>query len=286
MKGAAMDGGTLDDLEVFVSELVDGQLFRVMSYVTSERSLFCPRCGGLRRMTITSRYAPDPTNHALNTLATRNPGGAPPAPPSNKIPSQPPPAAPLSSVLRIATHIVPLLTSLECVQCSATFEALIYKSSEGPALAILPSIPGGLRTPHTPTSVAYYLDQAQRAHSVGANSAAVAMYRAALEQLLLEAGFQERMLGPKIKALEDAIAAKSAPKWALDLQIDFLQVLKELGNAAIHAGDVQRQAHLDSHLLQQVQITFMHLLNLVYEVEHEAQSRLKSLRASAEAMQK
>lgn len=284
---AAMKDGTLDDLEVFIGELVAGPAFKGYWHITSKRCLFCPRCADLRRMKIVSRYAPEDAASLLNTLSPpKNPGGAPSSGGCSVTIRRPSPPRPAPSALEVAAQVIPLLASLECVQCSATFEALIYKSSEGPAIAILPSIPGGLRTVHTPTSVAYYLDQAQRAHSVGANSAAVAMYRAALEQILLEAGFQERMLGPKIKALEAKIANGSAPKWALDLEIEFLEVLKDLGNAAIHAGDVGRQAHLDSILLRNISITFMRLLFLAYEVEHEAQSRLKSLRASAEAMRK
>jgi hypothetical protein len=65
----------------------------------------------------------------------------------------------------------------------------------------LPQVHGGLATPHTPKLDAYYLAQAKRAQSVGANSAVVAMYRSALEHLLYEQGYEDRMVGPKITAL-------------------------------------------------------------------------------------
>ena len=38
------------------------------------------------------------------------------------------------------------------------------------------------------------------------------MYRAAVEQILMDQGYTVRMLGPKIGALEKAIAAETAPK--------------------------------------------------------------------------
>jgi hypothetical protein len=82
----------------------------------------------------------------------------------------------------------PLLATLKCVQCDTIFTAVLYRSPEGVSLAVLPSTYGGLTTPHTPIGVAYYLDQAQRAKAVGAHSAAVAMFRGALEHLLFEQG--------------------------------------------------------------------------------------------------
>ena len=82
------------------------------------------------------------------------------------------------------------------------FTALVYQGPAGPDLVVLPSQPGGLRTQHTPESVAFYLDQAQRAESVGARSGAAAMYRGALEHLLFEQGYRQAMLGPKLERLE------------------------------------------------------------------------------------
>lgn len=107
----------------------------------------------------------------------------------------------------------------------------------GPELAVLQSCRGGLTTPQTPPAVAYYLDQAQRAQSVSARSAAVAMYRPALEHLLYEQGYKKGMLGTKLTDLEKDIAAGTAPKWAAELDTEFLALLKELGNASIHPND-------------------------------------------------
>lgn len=48
----------------------------------------------------------------------------------------------------------------------------LYESPSGPAVVILSSSFGGA-TPNTPQAVAYYLDQAHRAHATRANSAAI-----------------------------------------------------------------------------------------------------------------
>jgi hypothetical protein len=127
----------------------------------------------------------------------------PPLPPD--ITSQlgsPPPLDP-----RVLDSLTPSLFRLACVQCDAGFTLMIYAGGSGPSLAVLPSVGGGLATPNTPAGVRYYLDQAARAHSVGGNSAAVAMFRAALELLLLDQGYKDRMLGPKLQALEKDITA-------------------------------------------------------------------------------
>lgn len=87
-----------------------------------------------------------------------------------------------SSARVVPEHLPPSLYSYSCLQCDISFTAVIYCAPEGkPALAIFPLVPGGVSTPHTPEAVGYYLDQAFKSHSVGANSAATAMYRAALE---------------------------------------------------------------------------------------------------------
>jgi hypothetical protein len=175
----------------------------------------------------------------------------------------------------------PVLATLTCVQCDTLFTAVLYRSPEGKGLAILPSTWGGLTTPHTPPGVAYYLDQAQRAQSVGANSAAVAMFRGALEHLLFEQGFKKGMCGQKLADLEAAIKANTAPKWAYDLDGEFLKVMKQLGDGAIHPndGDIAEQYKLDNELLAHVAHTFQMLLYLIYEVPHKKQMRLDALKA-------
>jgi hypothetical protein len=176
-----------------------------------------------------------------------------------------------------------ILCRLRCVQCDAPYTALKYQGPAGPVLAMLPSTNGGLSTPHTPEAVAYYLDQAHKARSLGANSAAMAMFRAALEQLLYGQGYQAGMLDRKIKDLEAAIADNSAPAWARELDTDYLKAIKELGNGAIHTngGDVKKQENLDSQLIVAVEATVAGLLHLIYEIPHMKMTRLTDLKAKA-----
>jgi len=176
----------------------------------------------------------------------------------------------------------PIFAILRCGQCDTTFTAVAYDGPSGPALAVLPSTNGGLTTPHTPPGVAYYLDQAQRSHSIGANSAAVAMFRGALEHLLFEQGFKDGMCGKKLADLEKAIVAGTAPKWANELDTEFLKVMKKLGDGSIHPnnGDVSKQQKLDNELIAKVRHTFEMLLFIVYEIPLQKMDRLAALKAA------
>ncbi|MDX2197439.1 MAG: DUF4145 domain-containing protein [Phycisphaerae bacterium] len=187
-----------------------------------------------------------------------------------------------------ADILAPSIFNLSCVQCQSRLIAVIYRGPDGPALAMLSEHHGGLRTAHTPPAVAYYLDQAHRSHSVGANSAAIAMYRGALEQLLFDQGYKNGMLGKKLSDLSDARKAGAAPKWAMELEDEFLALIKDLGNGSIHPndGDVAKQSILDSECIADVAETFMHLLYIVYEIPHQRDKRLTSLQLKAKALKK
>lgn len=164
--------------------------------------------------------------------------------------------------------IAPSLFMYSCVQCDTEFTAVVYRGPTGhDELAVFPSVYGGLATPKTPTAVAYYLDQAARAIAVGALSAAVAMYRSALEHLLEEQGFKERMCGPKLAALDAAIAAGKAPAWTSRVDTEFLKILKNLGNDVLHTngGDVSLQEHVTASVLEALAVSFSALLDEVYE---------------------
>lgn len=65
----------------------------------------------------------------------------------------------------------------------------------------------------------------------------ICMYRAALELLMFDKGFTKGMLDAKIKELVELIDAGQPPEWARDLDTEYLRVMKELGNAAIHPND-------------------------------------------------
>lgn len=190
------------------------------------------------------------------------------------------------AVQDIAASAPFVVCDLECVQCRANFKVIRYAGPNGLALVVLADTAGGLSTPHTPKGVAYYLDQAEKSHSLGANSAALAMFRSALEHLLFEQGFEKGMLHQKIVALEAAVGAGTAPKWATDLDTEYLNVLKELGNGSIHTngGDVSKQGAADAHLIALVKTTFAALLQIVYEIPHQKQANLRALKAKASLM--
>ncbi len=188
----------------------------------------------------------------------------------------------------VIEQLTPSLFEFSCVRCETKFTVVLYRGPDGPALAVLPSCRGGLTTPHTPPGVAFYLDQAHKSESVGAYSAAVAMFRGALEHLLFEQGYKTGMLNAKLAKLEADIRSGSAPKWALELDIAFLQVLKDLGNGSIHPndGDVRKQAALDGGLLLRVKEVFLYLLFLVYEAPHQKAAALAALQAKAQILKK
>ncbi len=224
--------------------------------------VYCPVCGGPRRAGIQLLYWHKPSDQEKMEEIVA----------AEKDPPQP--------ERGIAERYGPLVALITCLQCRTESTALLFEGPNGYELAVFPKAHGGLSTPHTPEPVAYYLDQAKRAQTVGANSAAVTMYRAALEHLLFEQGYTVRMAGPKIAALEQDIAAGTAKQWARDLKSEYLTVIKKLGDAAIHPGDgdVSRQAALDNALLRQLEITFGELLAVVYEREHEEAERLEALK--------
>lgn len=221
--------------------------------------LYCSACGESRKMYIKAVFSPPMSEGTGLNLAGE-----------------------------IVKQLVPSLFIYSCVQCDTKFTAIIYNSPTGPALAVLQSCHGGLTTPHTPEGVAFYLDQAHKAQSVGANSASIAMFRGALEHLLFEQGYQKGMLGEKIRLLSDDIASNTTPKWALELEMDFLNVLKDLGNGSIHPndGDVKKQSALDNKLIVQVKTAFQMLLYLIYEVPLKKTELLSSLRAKANVLKK
>jgi hypothetical protein len=221
--------------------------------------LYCPPCGGPRRVAITFLYEPR-SRRALG----------------------------LNLAGDVLEQLTPSLLLFVCLQCETKFIAVLYPGPDGPALAVLPSCRGGLTTPRTPPGVAFYLDQAHKAESVGAYSAAVAMFRGALEHLLFEQGHKTGMLNAKLTKLEADVQSRSAPKWALELDTAFLQVLKDLGNGSIHPndGDVTKQAALDGDLLVRVKEVFLYLLFLVYEAPHQKAAALAALQAKAQILKK
>lgn len=228
------------------------------------KGTFCPRCGASRRMRLISLYWEDRWAPQQGQLY-RGPDITSPQRgtdfPANDNPS-------------------PAMYAAVCVQCDHIYLLVVHSGPDGLEIAALPSSYGGLATPNTKPEVAYYLDQAHRARSVGALSAAAAMYRAALDQLLFHEGFTEGTLGPKIGALK---TADPPPRWFSDLDADYLEVINWLGSGAIHPnnGDIDQQQAIDRALTEAVDALFTEILDLVYERPHEKQQRLATVKRVA-----
>ena len=249
-----------------------------------EGEMYCPKCGGKRRMNVTPIFINFDKNSVLNTCMlevdlktfTDNTD-------NEYINSKG------KAISTINEFLTPSLWEFKCLQCKTTFTALVYKGSTGEqSLAVFPSCHGGVSTPNTPDSVAYYLSQANLSRSVSANSAAMSMYRAALEQILFEQGYTDRMLGPKINHLCKDIENGNAPDWALKLETEFLTYLNKLGNGAIHAndGDVEKQKSIDNELLTKIDVLFSMLLYRIYEAKKQQADWLNALNSTASIFDK
>jgi hypothetical protein len=223
-------------------------------------SLYCGRCRGHRRVRISSSALFDTQRRYFTAF-----GGA-------------------FKVGFVSTP-VPVLFLYDCIQCDAAWSVLVYPSLDDLRMALLPAHfgAGGIATTNAPVGVAYYLDQAARCHYISANSAAITMFRSALEWLLEDQGFTERMIGPKLIALDKAIAQGSAPSWVNEIGPEYLKVIKDLGNIAVHtnAGDLAKQDALDAQLYREVELTFLELLEVVYERPATRAQRLAELKKAS-----
>lgn len=260
---------TLEDFERFVK---NNHMAFFGDPATSGSDMYCPPCGGYRRMNVKRLYC------AAKKFVHRK----------HKSVAEAIEVGVYEHDLQAVPQLTPALMHYSCVQCETLFTAVLYRGAAGPALAVLPSVPAGVTTPHTPAVVAYYLDQAGKSQATGAHSAAVAMYRAALDQVLFDQGFEQRMCGQKIDELEKAIQDERAPNWARDLDTDHMWVLKRLADRALHAdgGSDTSLSQFDLELVVVVQQTFEWLLKLIYELPGEKQERLGSLKAKLDAIEK
>lgn len=163
--------------------------------------------------------------------------------------------------------IFPSLWIASCMQCDRKHFIILYKTEEDQKLLILSDCLDGIATKNTPEPIRYYLDQAYKARMIGANSACISMYRAALEQILYEQGYTEVMLNKKIKKLENDLKSGNAPKWATTIDIDVFDYIKKLGNGSIHPndGDISKQSVLDDELVKSIDILFREFLYEIYE---------------------
>ena len=223
-------------------------------------SLYCGRCRGLRRVRITSPALFDTQGMYYLDFATY-------------------------FKVELFSTPLPALFRYACTQCDAAWSVLVYPNLDEIRLALLPVHfgAGGIASANTPEGVAFYLDQAARCHYISSNSAAITMFRSALEWLLEDQGYTERMIGPKLAALDKAIAQGSAPSWVNEIDPEYLKVIKDLGNTATHTngGDLAKQDALDAQLYREVELTFLELLEVVYERPAKRAQRLLELKKAS-----
>lgn len=160
----------------------------------------------------------------------------------------------------------PSLLRLDCVNCRNVFYGMIYKAETGPTVVFFSIRGGGVATPNTPDLVKYYLEQAYKAQAATAYSAALAMYRAAMEQLLEHKGFEGR-LSAKLAKLTKEIQDGVAPTWAKRLNTQTLSVIKDICNSHVHASELTNLLGLDAPFMSKIQRTFSTLLSIAYEQE-------------------
>lgn len=183
---------------------------------------------------------------------------------------------------------IPLFFDLECLQCKCKAYLTIYKNEGEFKSIIIYEKAGGCSSKNAPEGVKYYLNEAYQSRIVGAQSASMSMYRAAMDFMLHNQGYTNGMLGKKIEKLEKDISEGHAPKWAMEIDIEYLKVIKEIGNTSIHPndGDITKQKEIDERLLNIVDIIFTELLDKIYEQPIRHKNNLKILKDKIKILNK
>lgn len=168
-----------------------------------------------------------------------------------------------------------------CSNCRYVQFIALYQTQDGLRLNIINRDETEANSKYVPKSVAYYIREAEMCYGSGANSASVAMYRAALEQFLYAHGFTDGMLQRKITDAEKKAQDGTAPRWLIELDREYFEIIKELGNSSIHpnGGDISAQHKLDTELLNNIQVLFAELLYKAYEEPAKAEERKALLRS-------
>lgn len=256
-----LDLATLDGLSEAVAEANPrGMGSPAQEHLGSWRGTYCAHCGDLRRMALIRLLWSDRWSEGRATEENR-------------------------VVLPPSDNPSPALFVAFCVECENPMTLVVFRGPQGMQLVALPSTYGGLSTPNTPESVAFYLDQAQKCQAMGALSAAVAMYRAALEHVMHEQGYTDGMLGKRIAALMED---EQPPEWRGRLDDEYFGVINKLANAAIHAnnGDVSQQIVFDAEILRGVRELFIELLDEIYEQPKIRAGRLARLHGAAGSIER
>lgn len=125
-----------------------------------------------------------------------------------------------------------------------------------------------------PDGINYYMAQAFKSRSVGANSAAMAMYRSALEWLLFSLGFKEKDLNIRIDKF-----GKS--EYSEKIGTEFMDILRLLGNNAVHVndGDLSLQKSFDDDLLNSTEELLNELINQIFIGPEEHKKRVEKMKS-------
>ena len=181
----------------------------------------------------------------------------------------------------------PSLLRYICGACESIYFPLLFFGAKGLTLLIASQVGTGIQCEVAPAGVNYYLDQAAKCESTGALSAAVGMYRVALECFLYDQGFKKGMIGKKLQALERRARRADAADWMRNLDSEMMKVLNRLGNAAMHYdGDIAAQAILDKDTLIAVRDTFAWILGAAYEEPLKRKAAAAKIQAALTAMKK
>lgn len=116
--------------------------------------------------------------------------------------------------------------------------------------------------------------QAFKSRSVGANSAAMAMYRSALEWLLFSLGFKEKDLNIRIDQFEES-------EYSEKIGTEFMDILRLLGNNAVHVndGDLSLQKSFDDDLLNSTEELLNELINQIFIGPEEHKKRVEIMKS-------
>ena len=180
-----------------------------------------------------------------------------------------------------------VLAELTCLQCEGSFLLAWYKLDDRTGRAILaPRFADTATSPLVPKAVAYYFEQARLVRSVGANSAAVVMFRGAIEQVLADKKCTTRTCGGKLVELESDLK-KGDPKadWAKGLDTELLRQMKIIGDGGTH-GDAAVIAAYDTEMVDHAETVVRALLHFVYEAPGKKASFDASIRAKADLVKK
>lgn len=161
-----------------------------------------------------------------------------------------------------------------CRQCHNEMFLIKHTINGKPTLSFVYSTALQYDASCVPEGVNYYMEQALKSRSISAYSAAMAMYRSALEFLLYENGFDENRLADKIKSFKD-----NPPAWATSLSSQLMGVIKDLGNDSVHpnGGDISEQEKFDFEMLEAVEETLNELIERAYILPQREKERLSVL---------